>query len=155
MKKHTILVVDDDRTNLQIVKDVLSKEYELQLAISGEMALKFAARRKPDLILMDLMMPGMDGRETMRLIRAMPENRDIPYVFLTANQDPETEADCLNMGASDFITKPIVSIAARMCPPMEVCSLISPYSSVVSLPSFLRIRSGMPILPTSCSRPVW
>ena len=109
MKKHTLLVVDDDRTNLQIIRDVLSDSYELQLAISGEMALKFAARRKPDLILMDLMMPGMDGIETMRRIRQDPNNLDIPFIFLTADQSTDTEAECLNMGASDFITKPIVA----------------------------------------------
>jgi putative two-component system response regulator len=100
--------VDDDKTNLQIVRDVLEKSYDLQLAISGETALRFVARRRPDLILMDLMMPGMDGKETMRLIRAEAANRDIPFVFLTASQNPEEEAACLSMGASDFITKPIV-----------------------------------------------
>ncbi len=108
MKNHRILVVDDDKTNLQIVRDVLEKSYDLQLAISGETALRFVARRRPDLILMDLMMPGMDGKETMRLIRAEAANRDIPFVFLTASQNPEEEAACLSMGASDFITKPIV-----------------------------------------------
>ena len=108
MKKHTILVVDDDRTNLQIVRDVLGDSFDLQLAISGEMALKFIGRRKPDLILMDLMMPGMDGKETMRRIREEPANRSIPFIFLTASQSPEEETECLNMGASDFITKPIV-----------------------------------------------
>ena len=108
MKNHRILVVDDDKTNLQIVRDVLGNSYDLQLAISGETALRFVARRRPDLILMDLMMPGMDGKETMRRIRAEAANRDVPFVFLTASQNPEEEAACLSMGASDFITKPIV-----------------------------------------------
>ena len=108
MKKHTILVVDDDKTNLQVVRDVLEKNYELQLAINGELALRFVGRHRPDLILMDLMMPGMDGKETMRRILQDPGNREIPFIFLTASQSPEEEADCLNMGASDFITKPIV-----------------------------------------------
>ena len=106
--KHLVLVVDDDKTNLQIVRDVLEESYDLQLAVSGEMALRFVDRRRPDLILMDLMMPGMDGKETMRRIRRKPENESIPFIFLTASQNPEEEADCLNMGASDFITKPIV-----------------------------------------------
>ncbi len=108
MSKHVILVVDDDRTNLQIAKDVLEKNYDLQLAISGETALRFVAKRRPDLILMDLMMPGMDGKETMRRIRVESVNRSIPFVFLTSSQSPEEESECLNMGASDFITKPIV-----------------------------------------------
>ncbi len=113
MKKYTIMVVDDDKTNLQIVKDVLGDEHDLLLALSGEMALKFISKRKPDLILMDLMMPVMDGRETMRRILADPANRSIPFVFLTANQDAEEENACLSMGASDFITKPIVPAVLR------------------------------------------
>ena len=100
--------MDDNRTNLQIVRDVLGKEYDLQLAISGEMALKFLSRRKPDLILLDLMMPGMDGKETLSRIQLDPDNNKIPVVFLTANRDVEEEIQCLDMGASDFITKPIV-----------------------------------------------
>ena len=108
MEKHTILVVDDDPTNLQIARDVLQKQYSLQLAISGDMALKFLARKKPDLILMDVMMPGMDGKETLKIIRENPANAEIPIVFLTANQSVEEEIQCLNLGASDFITKPII-----------------------------------------------
>ena len=108
MKEHTILVVDDNRTNLQIVREVLEKDYTLMLANSGEMALRFVERKKPDLILLDFMMPGMDGKETFARIRTNPENRDIPVIFLTANHDEDVEVECLNMGASDFITKPIM-----------------------------------------------
>ena len=108
MEKHTILVVDDDPTNLQIVRDALEAKYILQLAISGEMALRFIDRKKPDLILMDVMMPGMDGKETVRRIREDPENAGIPVVFLTGSQSAEEEFQCLNMGASDFINKPII-----------------------------------------------
>ena len=108
MKKHTILVVDDDRTNLQIVRDILGERYDLQLAINGATALRFVEKRRPDLILMDIMMPGMDGKETVRRIRETPANLDIPFIFLTANRSSEEETECLNMGASDFITKPIV-----------------------------------------------
>ncbi len=108
MKEHTILVVDDNRTNLQIIRDILEADYNLQLAISGEMALKFISRKKPDLVLLDLMMPGMNGKETFTEIRKNPENAKIPVIFLTANQDEDVEVECLNLGASDFITKPIV-----------------------------------------------
>lgn len=108
MKEHVILAVDDDPTNLQIVRDVLGRNYTLQLAISGETALRFVEKRKPDLILMDLMMPVMDGKETLKRIRENPDNADIPVVFLTASQSVEEEIQCLNMGAADFITKPII-----------------------------------------------
>ena len=108
MKEHTILVVDDSRTNLQIIRDVLEPDYTLQLAISGEMAIKFVNRKKPDLILLDFMMPGMNGKETYMEVRRDPANRSIPIIFLTASQDEDVEVECLNLGASDFITKPIV-----------------------------------------------
>ncbi len=108
MNKHTILAVDDNRTNLQIIRDVLEEQYTLQLAISGEMALKFINKKRPDLILLDLMMPGMNGKETYLEIKKNPANKNIPVIFLTANQNEEVELDCLNLGASDFITKPIV-----------------------------------------------
>jgi len=108
MKEHTILVVDDSRTNLQIIRDILEPQYTLQLAISGEMAIKFVNRKRPDLILLDLMMPGMNGKETFARIRSNPANANIPVIFLTASQDEDVEVECLNLGASDFITKPIV-----------------------------------------------
>ena len=108
MKEHTILVVDDSRTNLQIIRDVLESHYTLQLALSGEMAIRFVRKKKPDLILLDLMMPGMNGKETYTEIRKDPENSNIPIIFLTASQDEDVEVECLNLGASDFITKPIV-----------------------------------------------
>ncbi len=108
MKERSILAVDDSRTNLQIIRDVLEKDYDLMLAISGETALKFLTKRKPDLILLDLMMPGMSGRETFTKIKEDPACADIPVIFLTANKDEDVEVECLNMGASDFLTKPIV-----------------------------------------------
>lgn len=107
--QHTILVVDDNSTNLRIVKDVLKDEpYSLMMAISGDAALKFLARRVPDLVLLDLLMPGMSGQETYAAIRQQPGAEEIPVIVLTASDEPEVEAECLNMGASDFITKPIV-----------------------------------------------
>lgn len=113
MKSHTILVVDDNRTNLQIIKDILEKDYSLLMAVSGEAALKFLQRKTPDLILLDLMMPGMSGQEVFQTIREKPQFRSIPVIFLTANQDAAVEVECLNMGASDFITKPIVPEVLR------------------------------------------
>jgi len=108
MEKRTVLVVDDNKTNLQIIKAVLEGEYTVFLALSGQTALKFVEKRKPELILLDLMMPEMDGRETFEKIRENPDNRNIPIIFLTADNSESTEASCLEIGASDFIIKPIV-----------------------------------------------
>jgi len=105
--KH-ILIVDDNKTNLTLAKNELSKEYQVTPVISGFQALQFLEKRPTDLILLDISMPEMDGRETMRRIRANREWAKIPIIFLTADNSPETEAQCLSDGADDFIAKPFV-----------------------------------------------
>lgn len=105
--KH-ILVVDDNKTNLTLVKNELSKKYQVTPVISGFQALKFLEKKLPDLILLDLSMPEMDGRETMNRIRENGRWAKIPIIFLTADSTPETEEQCLADGADDFIAKPFV-----------------------------------------------
>lgn len=106
--KH-ILVVDDNKTNLTLVKNELADKYQVTAVISGFQALKFLEKKLPDLILLDLSMPDMDGRETMHRIREKKEWSKIPIIFLTADNTPETEEQCLADGADDFISKPFVS----------------------------------------------
>ena len=105
--KH-ILVVDDNKTNLTLVKNELAAKYQVTPVISGFQALKFLEKKIPDLILLDLCMPEMDGRETMRRIREREECAKVPIIFLTADNTPETEEQCLADGADDFISKPFV-----------------------------------------------
>lgn len=105
--KH-ILVVDDNKTNLTLVKSELADKYQVTPVISGFQALKFLEKKLPDLILLDLSMPEMDGRETMQKIRENEEWAKIPIIFLTADNTPETEEQCLAAGADDFISKPFV-----------------------------------------------
>lgn len=106
-KKATILTVDDTVTNIEVVKGVLSDKYLVQAALSGEVALKIIAKRKPDLILLDVMMPEMDGYEVCQQLKASPETQDIPIIFLTAKSQEEDETKGLSLGAVDYITKPI------------------------------------------------
>lgn len=102
-----VLIVDDDEFNLRVAGDILIKEkYSVHTAQSGEAALEFLKENLPRLILLDLHMPGMDGRETMKKIRENKKWKRIPIIFLTADTDPETEKECLVLGALDFITKP-------------------------------------------------
>lgn len=103
-----ILVVDDDKINLAIAKQELSDEYHVTPVISGAQALQFLEKKTPNLILLDLMMPDMDGKETMRRIKEREEWANIPILFLTADDSPETESECLLMGAADFVIKPFV-----------------------------------------------
>ncbi len=104
--KEVILVVDDQMTNLKILSSILSKEYSLGIANSGENALKYLASNSPDLILLDIMMPEMDGYEVCRKIKQDEAYRDIPVIFLTAKTDIDDVVRGFEYGAVDYITKP-------------------------------------------------
>ena len=105
--KPTILTVDDTPANIDVVKGVLSNKYFVQAAVNGKMALKILEKKKPDLILLDIMMPEMDGYEVCKRIKADASARDIPIIFLTAKAEVEDETKGLALGAVDYITKPI------------------------------------------------
>src|SRR5574344_1743394 len=105
--KH-ILIVDDNKENLTAARHVLSDIYKVTAVTMGMQALKFLENNRADLILLDINMPEMDGFEVMKRIRSTPEMLDIPIIFLTADNDAETESKCLECGAVDFIAKPFV-----------------------------------------------
>jgi putative two-component system response regulator len=103
-----LLVVDDTTDNLTLMAGLLQKAYRVRLANNGEKALRYALDEDPpDLILLDIMMPGMDGFEVCTALKDNPKTRDIPVIFLTAMSATEDEKHGLELGAADFITKPI------------------------------------------------
>jgi putative two-component system response regulator len=107
-EKPSILVVDDTPDNLTLVSNLLKKDYRVRVAINGEKALKIAfSETPPDLILLDVMMPVMDGYEVCQQLRNSPLTAHIPIIFLTAKSEVEDERKGLSLGASDYITKPI------------------------------------------------
>jgi class 3 adenylate cyclase/CheY-like chemotaxis protein len=107
-EKPTILIVDDTPANLSLLSDVLKSDYRTKAAVSGEKALKLAlSGTPPDLILLDIMMPGMDGYDVCRRLKASPATRSIPVIFVTAMNEVEDETRGLELGAVDYITKPI------------------------------------------------
>lgn len=107
-KKATILVVDDTPDNLMLMHSLLKTEYKVKVANGGDKALKIVqSDAPPDLILLDIMMPDMDGYEVCRRLKANPATRDIPVIFLTAKAEIEDEKRGLEVGAVDYITKPI------------------------------------------------
>ncbi|MBY0576317.1 MAG: diguanylate cyclase [Gallionellaceae bacterium] len=113
IQRASLLVVDDAPENIEVLRRLLSKEYNVKIAISGEQALKVVAAQAPDLILLDVMMPGMDGYEVCRRLKADPATHDIPVIFITAQDDADDEIKGLSLGAIDYLTKPIhASIAA-------------------------------------------
>lgn len=104
----SILIVDDEPANLAVLSDVLQQRYRVRAARSGEQALRIAASQpQPELLLLDIMMPGMDGRQVLERLRANPETRHIPVIFVTALDTKENELQGLAQGAADYITKPI------------------------------------------------
>ena len=105
-KISTILIVDDVPTNIHILGDTLAAEYKLHIAMSGPEALQLAMQCRPDLILLDIMMPGMDGFEVFRRLRRMEALAEVPVIFVTALEGPADESIGLQLGAADYITKP-------------------------------------------------
>ena len=107
-KKKIILIVDDTSENIDVLSGILSSEYTIKAAMNGERALKIAASEgKPDLILLDIMMPEMDGYEVCRRLKASEESKDIPVIFVTAKGETTDETLGFEVGAVDYITKPI------------------------------------------------
>jgi diguanylate cyclase (GGDEF)-like protein len=111
-----ILVVDDAMENIQILHQALRDEHEVLFALNGERALEIALEQQPDLILLDAVMPGMDGYAICAALRASPRLRDIPIIFVTALSRPEDETRALEAGAVDFISKPfnVAVVRARV-----------------------------------------
>lgn len=103
----TILVVDDDKLNLNNAMKILSPAYKVIPMPSGKMALTYLAKNTPDLILLDILMPDMDGFAVMKEIREHPEWADIPVIFLTADVSPQTCTKGGNLGVSGFMAKPL------------------------------------------------
>ncbi|GAC31326.1 response regulator [Paraglaciecola polaris] len=105
--KQQILVVDDEPANLRVLKKILGNLYRLTFAKSGEEALRLVERELPDLILLDVMMPGMTGFDVCQVLKSQPLSKSIPVMFVTALSDEVDEAKGFEVGAVDYITKPV------------------------------------------------
>jgi sigma-B regulation protein RsbU (phosphoserine phosphatase) len=113
-EKKTVLVVDDAPANLQIVNSILKDDYKIRVATSGAKALVLVkVKPLPDLILLDVMMPEMDGYEVCGILKATPEARDIPVIFLTGKTDVDDETKGFEVGAVDYIHKPFLAAVVK------------------------------------------
>jgi putative two-component system response regulator len=114
--RDTVLVVDDTPANLTLMAHVLNKHYRVQMAVSGAKALEIARRSPPDVIVLDVMMPEIDGYEVCRQLKADPATQHVPVIFLTALTRPEDESAAFDAGGADFVTKPFnpVTLQARV-----------------------------------------
>lgn len=112
-KKGRILIVDDAMENVQILHQALQDEHDVLFAMNGAKAIHIAQHQQPDLILLDAMMPDMDGYAVCAALRASAATRDIPIIFVTALKSPEDETRALDAGAADFISKPVNAAVVR------------------------------------------
>jgi len=106
-EKQTILVVDDAPENIDVLTGILSHDYKIKAAINGNKALKISLSSPPDLILLDIMMPGMDGYEVCRKLKEDPRTKNIPVIFVTAKGEVTDEMHGFELGAVDYIVKPV------------------------------------------------
>ncbi len=111
-----VLLVDDAKANLDILVEGLKSDHKLSLALNGEMALQIAARTPPDLVLLDIVMPGLDGYEVCRRLRQMPETAEVPIMFLSSLEEVQNKTRGFEMGANDYLTKPfeMLEVKARV-----------------------------------------
>ena len=118
----TVLVVDDTPANLTLMMQVLNKHYRVQVAMSGAKALELVRRGPPDLLVLDVMMPEIDGYEVCRRLKADPATCHLPVIFLTALTRPEDETSAFEAGAADFVSKPFnpVTLLARVRTQLEL-----------------------------------
>jgi putative two-component system response regulator len=112
-KRQTVLVVDDTLENIDVLKGILREYYKVIFATSGEMALKVVSKTPPDIVLLDIMMPGMDGFEVCRRLKEDPRTKNIPVMFVTAKDQDVDEAKGFELGAVDYITKPVSAMIVR------------------------------------------
>ncbi|MBP1760576.1 MAG: two-component system response regulator [Firmicutes bacterium] len=110
---HTVLIVDDKAENIDILKSILGEEYNIKVAINGQMCIKAAEKTMPDIILLDIMMPDMNGYEVCTRLKANPITHNIPVIFVTTKDHELDEAKGFEVGAVDYVTKPVSPLIVK------------------------------------------
>jgi phosphoserine phosphatase RsbU/P len=116
LSESRVLIVDDVKENVDLLVEALRGQYKLSVALDGEAALRAAEKTPPDMVLLDIMMPGIDGYEVCRRLRARKETREVPIMFLSALEDVQNKAHGFEVGGSDYLTKPfeMLEVKARV-----------------------------------------
>jgi putative two-component system response regulator len=112
-ERDLVLIVDDNPTNIDLLVATLTNDYRLGVSINGPRTLEYVSKQKPDIILLDIMMPGMNGFEVCSRLKADPETSDIPIIFITAVNDVSRKIKGFELGAVDYITKPFLAEEVR------------------------------------------
>ena len=108
-----ILIVDDNPTNLDVLIEILQHDYRLSVAKSGVKALGFIQKHTPQLLLLDIVMPEMDGFEVCRKLKSNPETSDIPIIFISSTNDPANITKGFEIGGADYLTKPFIPLEVK------------------------------------------
>lgn len=108
-ERKKILIVDDDPMMLRVIRSYLKDIYKVYCLRSGEEAMKFFAQQTPDLVLLDYIMPGMDGPEVLRRMREDETTKDVPVFFMTAVTDRDRVLECMEMNPQEYLVKPVTS----------------------------------------------
>ena len=116
LSESRVLVVDDVKANVDVLVEALRAEYKISVALDGESALRIVQKTPPDLVLLDIMMPGMDGYEVCRRMRSAEATREIPVMFLSSLEDVKDKAHGFEVGGNDYLTKPfeMLEVKARV-----------------------------------------
>jgi len=137
-KRARILVVDDVKMNVELFTAILQDEYGILCASDGQQGIELALRENPDLILLDVMMPGIDGYETCKILKKDPRTRGIPVLFVTALGQVQDEAKAFEAGGADFITKPVAPVVVRA----RVRTQLDLHSQMKNLETIVRQRTA-------------
>lgn len=108
-KECNVLIVDDESMSRLLLESILSSIFSCSEEESGKEAIEYCSAHKPDLVLLDMNMPDLDGLDVCRALKANPETKDIPVIFVTATMDVDSENACWEVGASDFVMKPVIA----------------------------------------------
>jgi len=114
VKENSILIVEDSELNIAVLKEILGEKYELFVAKDGQAGIEQAKEKLPDLILLDIVLPRMDGYEVIKVLKDTWETKDIPIVFVTALNNVDDERKGLLMGADDYINKPFDPLIVKL-----------------------------------------
>ena len=120
-KKNSVLVVDDESSNIMALSHILSPEYTVYAAKNGPAAIRAAEKHLPDVILLDIIMPGMDGYDVIGALKNSEKTRHLPVVFITGLSNADDEKKGLALGASDYICKPFSSAIVKECVQKTIC----------------------------------
>ena len=139
-----ILIVDDTKANVDVLVETLRDKYKISVALNGEDALRAINRNKPDLVLLDIMMPGMDGFEVCARIKDNPETGEIPVIFISALDEVEIKTTGFAHGAVDYVTKPFDAdeVKARCKAQLELVVLRNNLAEALKRQEDLAVRIG-------------